>query len=390
MSENFASLFRTGIWAVIKAALLLILAFIAAKIVKSLVLKLLTRTRLNSLVAKEGSTDANRKSIVEFAGKLAYLAVFLLFVPGIFENLGMNNISSPILKLLDTLWGYLPNLLAAVIVLWVGSFIAKLVRELLVPIFGKLKVNRLQEKAGLEVTGSGKLSNTLADIVYALILIPVIITALRALDIQAISEPAIRMLNIIFEFIPNILAALIIVVIGCMVAKFAGSMIESLISSSGIDAKLSKLMDGKAGKFVLSKAIGVTVHAVMVIFFVVESFHVLHLQVVTNIGNAVIGYMPYALAAILILFGCYLLNAIVQKALRKNGHTTGAVFAQYAIYVIGAFMILNELGIAKELVNTAFILIVAAFAIAFAISFGIGGKKFAERTLEKFEKKCGD
>ena len=184
----------------------------------------------------------------------------------------MSGVSSPILGLLNTMWGYLPNILAAVIVLWAGSFIARLVRDLLIPVFDKLKVNRLQEKAGITVEDPGKLSNTLAYIVYVLILIPVVITALRALNINAISDPAIRMLDIIFAFIPNILAALIILVIGCMVAKLAGNIAERLIGAAGLDARLSRQLDGKGEKFALSKIAGGTVHVVLVIFFLVESF----------------------------------------------------------------------------------------------------------------------
>lgn len=389
MSEMFASFFSSGLWAIIKAALLLILAFIVAKIVKSLTIKLFTKTKLNAVLGKSDEDGHNKEKIIEFIGKLVHLLVFLLFVPGIFESLGMDEVSAPILNVMNTMWGYLPNILAAVIVLWAGFFIAKLVRELLIPVFQKIKVNRLQEKAGMEVTDSGKLSNTLAYIVYVLILIPVIITALKALNIQSISEPAIKMLDIIFGFIPNILAALIIIIVGLMIARFAGNIVQSLIASSGLDAKLSKLLDGKESHFVLSKVVGAIVHVVLAIFFIVESLSVLHLKVVTDIGNAIIGYMPYVLAAVLILAACYVLNSMVQKALQKNNHATAARFSKYAIYMIGAFMILNELGIAEELVNAAFILIVAAFAVAFAVSFGIGGKEFAGRTLKKFEDKCG-
>ena len=98
----------------------------------------------------------------------------------------MREVSSPILNLLNTLWGYLPNLLAAVLVLWVGFFIARLVRELLVPVFDRLKVDTLQEKAGIQVSDTGRLYHTLAYIVYALILIPVIIAALQVLNIEAV------------------------------------------------------------------------------------------------------------------------------------------------------------------------------------------------------------
>ena len=384
----FTSFLSAGAWAIIKSILLLILAFIAANIVQSLVTKLFTKTKLNSLLGKSDAAKEGREKTIEFIGKLMYLLVFLLFIPGIFESLGMQEVSSPILNLLNIMWSYLPNVVAAVVVLCVGFYVAKLVRELLIPVFNKIKVNRLQEKAGMDVPDTAKLSNTLAYIVYALILIPVIITALRVLNIQAISEPAIMMLDIIFGFIPNILAAVILIVIGCMVAKFSGNIVQSLIASAGLDGKLAKLLDGKASHFVLSKVIGTTVHTVMVIFFIVESFSVLRLQVVADIGEAIIGYMPYVLAAVLILIACYVCSSMVQKALQKNGHTTAALVSKCAIYTVGGFMVLSELGIAQRIVNTSFVLIVSALAIAFAISFGIGGKDFAARTLKRLEGKC--
>ncbi len=383
MQDMFARFFGEGVWAELEAVLILILAFVAAAIVKSLTVKLLTRTKLQALLGKRD--PANCEKAADFIGKLLHLIVFLLFVPGIFERLGMSGVSSPILGLLNTMWGYLPNILAAVIVLWAGSFIARLVRDLLIPVFDKLKVNRLQEKAGITVEDPGKLSNTLAYIVYVLILIPVVITALRALNINAISDPAIRMLDIIFAFISNILAALIILVIGCMVAKLAGNIAERLIGAAGLDARLSRQLDGKGEKFALSKIAGGTVHVVLVIFFLVESFGVLHLDVLTKIGNAIIGYLPSVLAAVLILLACYIGNAMAQKALLKSGHRGFSLGCQIAVYGLGGFMILSELGIAQELVNTVFVLAAAALAVAFALSFGIGGREFAGRMLKKAE-----
>ena len=290
MDAMFSTFLGEGLWAVIRAVVLLIVAFIAAAIVKSLVVKLLTKTSLKKLLGKHDAESGEK--ITSFIGKLVHLIVFLLFVPGIFESLGMMEVSAPILGVLNTLWGYLPNLLAGVVALWVGFFVARLIRELLVPVFDKLKVNRLQEKAGIIVEDSGRLSNTLAYIVYVLILIPVLITALRALNISAISDPAVRMLDIIFGFIPNILAALIVLVIGCMVAKLAGNIVENLLRTSGLDAKLSEHLEKKDHSFVLSRVAGGIVHAVLVVFFLVESFGILHLDVLTNIGGAIIAYLP--------------------------------------------------------------------------------------------------
>lgn len=397
MNEILAFLFNSGIWSIIKAIFILFLAFVTSAIAKSLVCKLLARTKLNTLLwqtnhhAESNSPSqkaAGNEKAADFIGKLVHLLVFSLFVPEIFESLGMEEVSSPILTLLNTLWGYLPNIFAAVLVIWIGSFIARLVRELLVPIFSRLKVDALQEKAGIQVTEAGRLSYTLAYIVYVLILIPVIIAALQVLDIQAVSSPAIKMLDTIFEFIPNILAALMIIIIGCMVAKFSGTIVESLIVSAGFDTKFSEQLEEKGKGVVLSKAVGKIVHIIMVIFFIVESFGVLHLDVLTGIGNAVIGYMPYILTSALILLICYVCGEFAGKALSQSGHTTLAMAGKAAVYTIGIFMILNELGIAKEIVNTAFILVIAALATAFAISFGTGGRDFAEKMLKKFEKAC--
>lgn len=174
-----------------------------------------------------------------------------------------------------------------------------------------------------------------------------------------------------------------------MVAKFSGNIVESLIASAGFDAKLKAHLEEKESSFTLSKAIGKTVHIIMVVFFIVESFGVLHLSVLTNIGNAIIGYMPYILASVLILIACYVCDGLAGKALLKGNHTVLAMVSRAAIYTVGIFMVLSELGIAKEIVNTAFILIIAALAVAFAVSFGIGGRDFAGKAMKKLSDACG-
>ena len=125
----------------------------------------------------------------------------------------------------------------------------------------------------------------------------------------------------------------------------------------------------------------------VVIFFVVEGLNVLKLDVLTDIGADIIGFMPTALAAVLILAATMIVSSMVEKAMRKNGMNSYAVVAKIAIIGVGIFMILSELGIATAIVNEAFTLIVSAVAIAFAIAFGIGGKEFAARTLKKLEEK---
>lgn len=383
---NLLSSILGGVGSIIAAALILLVAFVVASIVKSLVLKLIDKTKLKDFLGKVDTED-KPGSAREFIGKLVYLLVFLLFVPGIFSALGLGSVMAPINNILSVIWGYVPNLVAAAIVLVVGNLIAKLVRQLLVPVFDKLNVNKLQEKAGIEVKNADRLSNTLAYIVYVLILIPTVIMALNVLNITVISVPAVGMLNDVIGFIPNIVVGLVIIVIGCMIGKLVGQIVTKLIASAGLDAKLQGLLDEKGQKFVLSKVTGGVVYAVVVIFFVVEGLNVLKLDVLTNVGTFIIAYMPNVLAAVLILGAALIVGSMVEKALRKSGMNTYAVVAKVAINVVGVFMILSQLGIASAIVNDAFLLIVAAVAVAFAIAFGIGGKEFAAKTLKKLEEK---
>ena len=385
--SSFMSAVGNGIWSVLAASLILIVAFVVAAIVRSLVLKLLSRGRVGQFLEKLDAAGGEGKpgSTKEFIGKLVHLLVFLLFVPGIFAVLGMREVISPITGLLNIVWGYVPNVVAAVIVLVVGCFVAKLVRQLLVPVFGRLNVDRLQEKAGVEVPNSAKLSNTLAYIIYVLILIPMIIMALDVLNISVISTPAVHMLDMIFGFIPNIFVGLVIIIIGCMIGKFVGQIVTRLIASAGLDAKLSKLLDEEKNKFDLSRFAGTVVNVVIVIFFAVEGVNVLKLEVLTGIGSVVIGYMPAALSAVLILAICFVASSIASRALVSRGHAAYGLIAKCAILTVGVFMVLSQLGIAETIVNSAFKLILAALAVAFAIAFGVGGRDFAAHTLKKLE-----
>ena len=247
-------------------------------------------------------------------------------------------------------------------------------------------VDKIQEKAGVETTDQGKLSSTLAYIIYVLILIPIIITALRALRIPAIAGPSISMLNKIFDYVPSIIVTILIIVIGNVIAKFAGQIVTRLIDAGGLDDKLAKLLGTTRRNFSLSRTVGTIVHVIILIFFIVQSFGVLHLEVLNNIGNSVIGYMPSVLSALIILAVCYFAANVAEKAVTKASSPTLAKIVYFGVWVIGIFMTLNQLGIARSLVETAFMAIIGAFAIAVAVAFGVGGKDFAARALDRLEK----
>lgn len=390
LMENLVKMFDSlPFGGFIKAVLLLVLAFIVAALSKFLIKKFLKFVKADRLFNKIEMKE--KSDPIEFIGKFVYLIVFLLFVPGIFTYLGLSNISEPITNVLNKIWGYLPNIVGAAVVVIVGLFVAKLVRQLLNSVFDHIKVNKLQEKLNVEVEESGKLSSVLAYIVYVLIVIPVVIAAINILNIDAISKPAMEVLNIIWAYIPSVIAALIIFVIGYFVGKFVGVLVQKLIAVSGINVKLEKYLAEKSDKELkinLAKIAGVTVNVVIVIFFVVEGINLLKLEVLTNIGTTIIAYLPNILAALLVIILCIIAGSLLDKFIsNKTGSKVYGLIVKVAVFVVGVFIILNQLHIATTIVNSAFIIILCALGIAFAIAFGIGGREFASHTLKKLEER---
>ena len=84
--------------------------------------------------------------------------------------------------------------------------------------------------------------------------------------------------------------------------------------------------------------------------------------------------------ALVAFFGAGLLESAMEKALPSS--KAARKILKVIIYVVAGFMILSQLDFATTIVNWAFIIILVALAIAFALAFGLGGRDFAKRTLD--------
>lgn len=391
ISEMAASFWR-AIPDVVSAVILLVVAFVVAGIVKGLVTKILKAVKAEKLLNKIGVKDTATDSSVTFVAKLAYFVTFLLFLPGVLDKLGMQSVSSPITGLVNSFLAFIPKLVGAGIVVAVGMFIANIIKELLIPVLKAVKVDALQDKAGIEASESTSFSTIIANVIYGIIVLVVITSALDQLDIVAVSAPANAVVSAIFNAIPSVLAAIVIIAVGVFIAKLVGRLLEGLLAGVGADSLIEKVTGNTEKKLALSKIIGAVVKYVLVIIFLVQGINVLNLPVLTEVGAAIIGYMPAVLSAVLIiavgLFAAHTAEAALVK--KFPSAKAGALVAKVAIYVLVAFLCLSQLGVATTIVEATFILIIAALSVAFAIAFGVGGRNFASNALDKLEKKIDD
>lgn len=389
---TFLNSILAGIPNVLWAIILLAVAFIAAAIVQSLVTGLLKKLNAEKYLSKLGVKDSDTNSSIAFVAKLAYFVTFLLFLPAVLDKLGMQSVSSPITSMVNTFLAFIPKLVGAGIIIAVGMFLGKLVKQLLTPVLKAIKIDALQEKAGIEASEGTALSAVITNVVYAVIVLVAITAALEQLDVDAISTPANVVVSAIFDAVPNVLFAIVIIAIGVFIAKLVAKLLESVLAGVGADNLVAKITGNSEKKVALSKILSAIVKYVLIIIFLVEGLNILDLPVLTEVGAAVIGYMPAVLSAVIIIaIGIFAANTAEAALVKKfPAAKASALIAKIAIYVLTAFLCLSQLHVATAIVETTFILIIAALCVAFAIAFGVGGRKFAADTLDKLEKKIDE
>jgi len=200
----------------------------------------------------------------------------------------------------------------------------------------------------------------------------------------------------VVQFLPAILAAIIIFVIGWIVGIVLYRIVDQVVKVLRIDDALKAAGLNEAAKeagFTLNigRFLGTLVQWFIVIVFLVASLDVLGLNRVTIfLQQVVLLYLPQIIVAVLIL----ILAAIVAEAVKNiisssaraagahSGNLAGTV-AKYAIWITAILAVLNQLGVATEFVQTLFTGLVVALSLAFGLAFGLGGKEAAARTIER-------
>ncbi|WP_214818196.1 mechanosensitive ion channel [Exiguobacterium sp. s131] len=394
--EGFSGL----IIGVIKAGLILLVAWVIATLLKKGIQMAGHRLNLSKLMEKTGqeSTSVNQTKWVDTVANIVFYLVLLLALPAVLDALGLRGVSGPFEDLLNSFLGFIPKLVAAALIFAIGYVVAKIVRDILTKFLEAAGLDRLAERFHLSdyVKGSS-LAKAIGTIVFIFIMIPVTISALEALDIRGISEPAIAMLNDVLVMIPDILVAIVLVLVGVFVAKWLKGVVVSLLENLGVNSLAQKMGFGeRASSMSIAQVVGVIVQVIVILLFVSEALQVANLEFMASLATAIFAYLPMVIAALIILaVGVWLANMaerLVGSVLVDGAGQPSALryVAKYAILGLVFFMAISQLGIAPMIVNTAFLLILGAVALAFGLAFGLGGRETAARYLKKAERRIDE
>ena len=194
-----------------------------------------------------------------------------------------------------------------------------------------------------------------------------------------------------FAFIPNLIAFLVILIIGFFIAKIVSGIIKKVGQKAGLDRALHEsdakpYVDRVLPDASPSAGIGKVAFYIIFVFVLTAAIGALKIPAVTAFMNQVLAYLPNVIAAIVIfVVAAAVAGAIAGAVAKLLGDTpTGKVVAAAVpslVMLIAVFMILNQLKIAPQIVQITYTALLFSVALASALAFGLGGRDVAAQML---------
>lgn len=377
---------------VLGAALLLLIAWIVASVLKMLIFRVLTAAKIDERLGSQADIEeAKRLPITESLANGVYWLVFLLFLPAVLSALALEGLLLPVQSMIDKILSYLPNLFGAGLILLLGWFIARIVQRIVTNLLAATGLDGIGERAGLDtILGEQKLSGLLGLLVYVLVLIPTVIAALDALQLAAISHPASQVLQTTLNAVPSIFAALLVLGLAYVVGRLVSGLVTSLLAGMGFDTILARLgigIEPAEGQRTPSEVTGYLVLVAILLFAAIEASRLLGFATLASLlaqftvfaGHVILGLVIFGV-------GLYLSNLASSVITGTGAAEAGlmALAARIGILVLAAAMALRQMGLANEIINMAFGLLLGAMAVAVALAFGLGGREIAAREIERW------
>jgi hypothetical protein len=193
-----------------------------------------------------------------------------------------------------------------------------------------------------------------------------------------------------FEFIPQLIGAVVILIIGYIVAKILQAVVARVLKAIGFDGWMERggikqFFDRAQTSETPATVLGKLVFWLVFIVAITMAADALGISQVSQVLGQLIAYIPSIIAAILILILASLLANFLSGIVRgATGSDLLSNVARYAIIVYAAFAAITELGIAVQLTAPTFLIILGAVALAAAIAFGWGGRDVAKDIIERY------
>jgi hypothetical protein len=219
-------------------------------------------------------------------------------------------------------------------------------------------------------------------------------------DWYSITLQALQNLWIGFlDFIPNLIGALIVFIIGWFIAVGIGKLVAEILKRINFNqvfekGSWKKALEKAELKVSASEFLGGIVKWVLMIVFLLAAVEILGMYQFADFIRDVLGYLPNVIVAALIFVVTVVVVdvlvkfvvAAVEGARFEYAHLAGEIM-RWAIWIFAALAIVHQLGVAQPLIETLFTGVVAMLTISVGLAFGLGGKEVAAEFLQNLRRK---
>jgi hypothetical protein len=216
---------------------------------------------------------------------------------------------------------------------------------------------------------------------------------------ELIADPIRQMLTKIMAYLPILLGALIILIVGWIVAKVIRRAVDWLLKTVRFDTMadktgISEVLRKGDLKITAREVVSGLVYWLIIIMVLVMTVDALGLPKSSDVLASLFAYIPKVIAALLVLVVAMFLASFVSGIVRTACGNANlprpeliADVSRWAIIIFAATIAMEQLGIAPLLVGTAFNIILGGIVLALALAFGLGGKDAAARYLDELKKR---
>lgn len=407
--EGFLGEITTYAPRVLSALILGGVAWIMATIVRLILTQGMKRYNLDTQLAETlggGEESPLPVPLNETMGTILYWFVWLFFLPSILGALQLEGPLAPVQNLLDEILSALPQVFKAALIGFVGWILAKFIQNIVASFLAAVGSDSLGRRFGLNGE-SLSLSKLVGNIIYALVILFTAIAALEALAIEAISGPAVSMLNQILAALPYLLQASLLLFLFYMGAKFVTDLVTQLLTGLGFNDVLNWLglqtlvppsssdstETAATPTKTPSEIVGIIAGVGLMLIGVIEAVDSLKLEQLSAIIALLTAGSGQILAGLVVFALALFLGNLTYRVVSLPGDRQSKLLANAArisIVIFGSAMGLRQMGIATNIVDLAFGLLFGAIAVAVAIAFGWGGKDVAAAQLKKWVDSMAD
>lgn len=200
------------------------------------------------------------------------------------------------------------------------------------------------------------------------------------------------------HFLPKLLAVIVILFFGWLLAKLARATVKRTLELMQFDkfaqkSGLEAFMNHGNFNLSLSGIISHIVYWLVILMFIITGSNMLGLNEVSLLMQQLASYLPHIIVAILVLIFGTLLARFINRlvfawlyGIKFERALEISTSVEYGIQILAIFVALEQLGIGTQLINSLFIIVFGALFLALAIAFGLGGKDWAAKVIEDFNK----